>query len=167
MVVGSFREVKWVIPRLHGWVYKTLRLSPLVTHHSVEVMSVRLNPMGSQGRGCWGPVEDSDTGGPSLVTIRMEYLLAFQYWYCQLCVKTDEGEAESIVLLIFVLWWCLNLWCMRGGVVTVLFRASWNHIFFHPSFFTFKSNLILMWNITLIFSNILLYIAVICRCSST
>ena len=31
--------------------------------------------------------------------------------------KTDEGEAESIVLLIFVLWQGLNLRCMRGGGV--------------------------------------------------
>ena len=40
--------------------------------------------------------------------------------------KTDDGEAESIVLLIFVLWQCLNLRWMRGGEVgqNVLFRAS-------------------------------------------
>ena len=40
--------------------------------------------------------------------------------------KTDKGEAESIVLLMFVLWRCLNLWWMRGGGVgqKVLFRAS-------------------------------------------
>ena len=40
--------------------------------------------------------------------------------------KTDEGEAESIVLLIFVLGWCLNLRWMRVGGVgqDILFRAS-------------------------------------------
>ena len=40
--------------------------------------------------------------------------------------KTDEGEAESIVLLIFVLWRFLNLQWIRGGGVgqKVLFRAS-------------------------------------------
>ena len=40
--------------------------------------------------------------------------------------KTDDGEAKSIVLLIFVLCWCLNLQWMRGGGVgqKVLFRAS-------------------------------------------
>ena len=40
--------------------------------------------------------------------------------------KTDEGEAESIVLLIFVLWRYLNFRWMRGGGVgqKVLFRAS-------------------------------------------
>ena len=31
--------------------------------------------------------------------------------------KTDEGETESIVLLIFVIWRCLNLQWMRGGGV--------------------------------------------------
>ena len=40
--------------------------------------------------------------------------------------KTDEGEGESIVLLIFVFWQCLNLRWMRGGEMgqKVLFRAS-------------------------------------------
>ena len=40
--------------------------------------------------------------------------------------KTDDGEAESIVLLIFVLWRCLNLQWMSGGEVgqNVLCRAS-------------------------------------------
>ena len=40
--------------------------------------------------------------------------------------KTDEGEAENIVLLVFVRWWCLNLRWMRGGGIRqkVLFRAS-------------------------------------------
>ena len=36
------------IPRLYGWVYKTLRLSPLVVEHSAVVTSVRLNALGSQ-----------------------------------------------------------------------------------------------------------------------
>ena len=40
--------------------------------------------------------------------------------------KTDEGGAEGIVLLIFVLWQFLNLQWIRGGGVgqKVLFRAS-------------------------------------------
>ena len=40
--------------------------------------------------------------------------------------KTDEGEAEITVLLIFVLWRFLNLWWIRGGGVgqKVLLRAS-------------------------------------------
>ena len=47
--------------------------------------------------------------------------------------KTDEEEVKNIVLLIFVLWWCFNHQWMRGEVgQNVLFRASWNHIFFQP-----------------------------------
>ena len=50
--------------------------------------------------------------------------------------KTDEGEAESIVLLIFVLWLCFNRWWMRGAGVRQkkLFRASRNRIFFWLGF---------------------------------
>ena len=97
---------KWnfsrVIPRLYGWVNKTLRLSPLVVDHNAVVMSARLNPIGGQflilvlwnlcsksvgGLKCWDPVESSDNGSLSSITLRMEYLLAFQYWYCELCVE--------------------------------------------------------------------------------
>ena len=73
--------------------FKTLRLSPLVAEYSVVVMSARLNPMGSQfsipvlwnlfrvscGINCRDPVEDSGIGGRSSITVRMEYLCAFQY----------------------------------------------------------------------------------------
>ena len=83
----SFREVNVssVIARLYGWVYKTLRLSPLVVEHSVVVMSARLNPIGSQFvQNQWSmifceSIKDSDTGGLSSIPIRMEYLLAFKY----------------------------------------------------------------------------------------
>ena len=45
--------------------------------------------------------------------------------------KTDEREAE-IIFLIFFLWECFNCqWLRSGGVGhKVLFRASWNWIFF-------------------------------------
>ena len=45
-------------------------------------------------------IEDSYTGSPSSITVIMNFV-----W------KTDEGEAESTVLLIFVLWRCYN--CRR------------------------------------------------------
>ena len=52
------------------------------------------------------PVEDSDTGGPSSVTVLIEYLyLLFNSDIVSFVWKADEREAESIVLLIFVLWW--------------------------------------------------------------
>ena len=45
--------------------------------------------------------------------------------------RAYEREAESIILLIFVLWGCSNHQWVKGGVVfqKVLFRASWNCIF--------------------------------------
>ena len=48
--------------------------------------------------------------------------------------KTDEREAESIVLLIFVLWWCFNCLWVRGCGVgqKVLLRASRNRVFIQP-----------------------------------
>ena len=45
--VSGEGNVSKVIPRLYGWVYKTLRLFPLVVEHSDVVMSAKLNPMGS------------------------------------------------------------------------------------------------------------------------
>ena len=48
---GLARKRGGLIPQCtlcYGWVYKTLRLSPLVVEHSVLVMSTRLNLMGSQ-----------------------------------------------------------------------------------------------------------------------
>ena len=46
--VSGKKNVSTVIPRLHGWIYKILRLPPLVVEHSILVMSARLGPMGSQ-----------------------------------------------------------------------------------------------------------------------
>ena len=46
-VLGKWNVFR-VILRIYGWVYKTLRLSPLVVEHSVVIMSARLNPMSSQ-----------------------------------------------------------------------------------------------------------------------
>ena len=47
--------------------------------------------------------EDSDTGSRSSIIIWMEYLLLLNSDIVNFVWKTGEGEAESIVLLIFVL----------------------------------------------------------------
>ena len=65
-------------------------------------------------------VEDFNTGGPSSFAVRMEYLFAFQFCYCECCVESrwerEGGGAESIILLIFVLWHCFNhRWVVRWG----------------------------------------------------
>ena len=123
----SFRKwnVSRVIPGLSGWVYKTRRFFPLADEHSVVVMTAgsqsrqsQLYPMGSEfsisvwlnlcseSVGAWHfeiLAEDSNNGGPSSFTVRMEYLFAFQFWYCELCVENRWGEreeAESVVLLM-------------------------------------------------------------------
>ena len=115
--ISGKRDGFRVIPRLYGWVYKTLILSPLLVEHSFVVMSARLIPMDSQfsisvlwhlclesvvGITLWDPVEDCDTGGRNSITVKMEYLI-FNTDIVNFVWKTNEGEAESIVLLIFVL----------------------------------------------------------------
>ena len=144
--VSSKWNVSRIILRIYGWVYKTLKLFPLVVEYSVAVMSARLNSMGSQflilvlwnlrsessvGTNFWDPIEDSDTGGPSSFTIRMEYVFAFHYWYCDLCV---EGRKHCWV--DFRLFAVLELSLDEGwwGGAKVLFRASWTRIFFKPGF---------------------------------
>ena len=80
------------------------------------------------------PVEDSDTGVPSSITVKMEYFCFSILLLRTLCRKPMRGETESIVLLIFVLLWCLNSrWVRDGGMgQKVLFRTSWNRIFIEP-----------------------------------
>ena len=47
-IVSGKGNISRIIPRLYGWVHKTLRLlSPLVVEHSVVIVSAILNPMGS------------------------------------------------------------------------------------------------------------------------
>ena len=121
------------------WVNQWLRVS--------NQYDPRLNPVGSQfsipvllnlcsksaGANIFEIlVEYYDNGGLSSITVRMEYLFPFQFWYYELIVKTNEGEADSIVLLIFVLWRYFNRrWVSSCGVgQEVVFKASWNRIFF-------------------------------------
>ena len=78
----------------------------------------------SGGINFWDPVEDSDTGGLSSITVRMDTYVLFSNDIVNFAYETDE--AESIVLSIFVLWRCLNLWWMKDGGVRlqVLYRDS-------------------------------------------
>ena len=68
-------------------------------------------------------VEDSDTGGPSSITLRMEYLFALKFWCCELSLgnqwrgRGGEGGQEAL-LLIFVIWRCFDRrWMRVGGAV--------------------------------------------------
>ena len=56
----------------------------------------------------WDPVEDSGTGGLSLITLGWNTPLLFNADIVNFVSKTDEGATESAVLLIFVHLRCFN-----------------------------------------------------------
>ena len=81
------------------------------------------------------PIEDSDTGGRSSITVRIEYLLVFQVSYCELCVGNQCGEAGNI-LLIFVLWGCFNCRWVRVEAESLI----WGQLKLHLSVIVFFAN---------------------------
>ena len=94
----------------------------------------------SGGINCWDPDEDSYTGGLSSITIRMEYLLAFQYWYCEFCVENrwGEGRKHCIVNFCFLVvlessvdegWWGGTESLILGQLKSYLFSAVLFHWF--------------------------------------
>ena len=113
-VLGKW-NISWVIPRLYGWGYKTLRLSPLVVEHSVVVMGARLNPMANYRfpfyeicvKNQWA-IKFWDS------VVRVQLPLGWRTYFLfntdivNFVWKSDEGETEGIVLLILVFWRCLN-----------------------------------------------------------
>ena len=66
-------------------------------------------------------VEDSDTGGPSSITVRIKYLFAFQIWCCELCVENQWGGYRKHYFFFFlsfegalnVVGWRLVGWCRK------------------------------------------------------
>ena len=81
----------------------------------------------------WELVEDSDGSNPSLSTVRMEYLFAFPFWYCELCLENWWGVGIKHCFFVNLFpWQCFNCRWMRGSWVgqKVLFRSSWSCIFF-------------------------------------
>ena len=64
-------------------------------------------------------VEDSDTGRPSSITVRI--LICFSNSdIVKFVWKADEREEESIVLLNFVLWQCFNRRWLLGGAESLI-----------------------------------------------
>ena len=53
-------------------------------------------------------VEDSDTGAPSLITVRMEYLL-YNSEVVNLVCESNEGEAGTIIVNVGC-WWTGSAW---------------------------------------------------------
>ena len=86
LAVSGKWKISMVIPRLYGWVYKTLKLSPILVEQNVAVMSVSLNlwvanfwfpfyeicVQNQWGIKFWDPVEHSNTSSLSSITVRME-----------------------------------------------------------------------------------------------
>ena len=50
----------------------------------------------------WDPVEDSDTGGLSSISVRIEYQFAFQFWYSELCVENRWGGGRRHCFVTFL-----------------------------------------------------------------
>ena len=107
-------NVSSVIPRPYGWVYKILRLSFISgwTYCSGYDCRFPIKPIFdsrfmkflfriSEGIKFWDLVENSGTDGPSPITVRMEYLFAFQFWYCELGVKSGWGVGRMYFFINF------------------------------------------------------------------
>ena len=60
-------------------------------------------------------MKDLDDGGPSSITIRIEYLNAYSFFNSDIVsfvYETDRGR-QSIIFLIFVFWGCiLHILCI-------------------------------------------------------
>ena len=63
---------------LQDFIDGYIRLSQLAVEPSVLVMTVGSKPRRSQIKFYGVLIEDSSTGGPSAISVRMEYLFAFQ-----------------------------------------------------------------------------------------
>ena len=65
-------------------------------------------------------VKDFDTGGPSSITVRKEYLFAFQFWFMEfmeLSVGNNQWRGEGQKALFcwgFFNWWCFNTLIVDG-----------------------------------------------------
>ena len=78
-------------------------------------------------------VGKSGFGSPSLITVRIEFLFAFQLWYCEFVWNrwggvrkhyfvnsSFVGGGDVLKLSVGKEWW---------GVAKLLFKGSWNYIF--------------------------------------
>ena len=69
-------------------------------------------------------VEDSDSGGPSLVDVRTEYLFAYDFDIENFVWKTYEGEKGIIILLTFSCGGAFNVSGWRVGAVGFTITCS-------------------------------------------
>ena len=104
----------------------------------------------SGGINCLDSVENSDTGGPSSIIVRMEYLRAFQYWYCELSVKNwwDRRHCFVNFCSLAVLessvnegWW---EWCRNSylGLAEIISFSSGSFSHLNQNWFKCKAPLL-------------------------
>ena len=116
-------DISRVIPILYGWVYKTLTTFPISgwtycsgydCRFSIKIIPEWILWVVNFDSGFmkylfritgrikfWDPAEDSDTSEPSSITVRMEYLFVFQFWYNELCVKNRCGGGKKYYFVNF------------------------------------------------------------------
>ena len=65
------------------------------------------------------------------ITVRMEYLFNFQFWYCELCEENRWGGGRKYCFVNFCSLALLQSSMNEGSGVgkKVLFRGSWNRTF--------------------------------------
>ena len=137
----SFKEVKCLQCYFNTflWVYKNLKVSPVAIGHSLVVIIPDWILWVASFQSLFYVTCIQNQWGHTLA-VQVQWqdgiLICFLILTVNVVWKTDEGEAESIVLLIFVLWQCFNFCWVRGGGFgqKVLFRASWNCILFQAGF---------------------------------
>ena len=128
--VSGAWNVSRVIPRLYGWICKTLRLSLLVVEHHVVVMNGSSQSKKISDWILWVAnfrfpfyeiCVQNQWGHKVLRSIRVQLLLGWNTYLLfnsdivNFVWKTNEGETESTVLFIYVLWRYFNHWWMRGS----------------------------------------------------
>ena len=77
--------------------------------------------------------EDFDTSNPSSITVRIECLFAFQFWFCVPCMKNHWGGGRQHYFVSFL--FCggaliISSWEVVNEEQRLLFRASWNWTFY-------------------------------------
>ena len=117
----SFREVKclqgyysktlwmgtWKTVHISGWIYCSSYGSWFSIPDWIQsVANFRLRLYEICVRNQWGHscnllVEDSSTSRLGSVTVRMEYLFAFQLWYSELCVENRRGGGRKYCFVSF------------------------------------------------------------------
>ena len=117
-------DISRAIPILYGWVYKTLKTFPssgwtygsgydcrfsikIIPEWILWVVNFDSGFMKflfriSECIKFWDPVEESDTSEVSSITVRMEYLFVFQFWYIELCVENQFRGRQKVFFCYFL-----------------------------------------------------------------